>query len=217
MNIPILFENESVLVVDKPEKIATIPERTPGSSSVLQILSADRADKLYVVHRLDKEVSGVLVFAKAADVHKQLSEMFETRRVKKTYLALVHGRVKEKSGVIDKPLREFGSGRMGVDPRGKTSETGYAVEKTSAKHSLLRAYPLSGRRHQIRVHLYSVGHAIVGDPLYGEPELQKDWSRLFLHALAIEIPMPNADAIKVESALPPVFAETIKKLVDSPA
>ncbi|MEZ5581479.1 MAG: RNA pseudouridine synthase [Candidatus Competibacteraceae bacterium] len=91
-------------------------------------LSAATGQKLYVVHRLDKEVSGVILFAKNADMHRYLNDQFANRAVRKTYLALAHGRLERNGGTIDKPLRTFGSGRVGVDPaKGKLSVTEYTV------------------------------------------------------------------------------------------
>ena len=118
--IPVLFENDDIIAVDKPEKLASIPERNRENVSLLKILSETLERKLYTVHRLDKQVSGVILFAKTPEAHRQLNQMFEHRQVHKTYMALVHGEITGQRGVIDKPLRCFGSGRMGEDiERGK--------------------------------------------------------------------------------------------------
>lgn len=206
MPIPILFQNESLFIVDKPAGLATIPERTPGASSTLEQVTQETGQKLWVVHRLDKEVSGVLVFAKNAETHKFLNQSFETRRVKKAYAAVVHGIVKPDSDVIEKPIREFGSGRMGVDvQKGKPCETGFSVERRLEKFTRLRVFPLTGRRHQIRVHLYAIGHPIAGDPLYGDPAIQKNFPRLLLHAFSIDLPQPDDSSIHIEAPLPSAF------------
>ena len=113
--IPVLFESEDVVVVDKPEGLASIPERKPQGESLVEVLSAERGEKLYTVHRLDKDTSGVIVFARNAEAHRWLNRQFERRLVEKRYLALVHGVVTEDGGTIDEPLRQFGSGRIGVD------------------------------------------------------------------------------------------------------
>ncbi len=102
---PVLFENDDVLAIDKPEGLASIPGRPAGEDSLLSLLSAELSYKVFVVHRLDQEVSGVILFAKNAAAHKLLNEQFADRLVKKTYLALVHGSLETADGLIDRPMR----------------------------------------------------------------------------------------------------------------
>jgi RluA family pseudouridine synthase len=204
---PILFENDQLLIVNKPEGVLTIPGRQNSEKSLLEILKVQRQEKLFVVHRLDKDVSGVLVFTKTADAHKYLNQAFETRNVLKTYMALVHGVFKKTKGTIVKPIREFGSGRMGVDAvQGKDSSTGYEVVEQFPQHTLLKVSPLTGRRHQIRVHLYSEGHGIVGDVLYGDQK-NKNESRLMLHSYQINFRMAEGQEISVQADLPISFRQ----------
>lgn len=126
--IPILFEDDDILAIEKPEGLASIPEGDPARPSLLSILSARFPHKLYVVHRLDKDVSGAIRFAKHPEAHRHLNEQFSQRRVHKTYLALAHGVVEVDQDVIDGRLRQYGSGRMGVDPvRGKRALTEFQV------------------------------------------------------------------------------------------
>jgi RluA family pseudouridine synthase len=148
-----LFENEALLAVNKPEGLASIPERDLSIPSVRRVLEQQRAEGVFVVHRLDKEVSGVLLFAKTASAHRELSLAFEQRRVDKRYLAVVHGRIEKDELVIDAPLREYGSGRMGVDPRGKASLSRVTVLERALRYTLVEVRPETGRRHQIRAHL----------------------------------------------------------------
>lgn len=204
--IPVLFENDDLIAVDKPEKLASIPERNPGKPSLLKLLSDARQQKLYVVHRLDKQVSGVILFAKNAETHRHLNRLFELRQVQKTYLSLVHGVIVEDSAIIDKPLRRFGSGRMGEDrEKGKPSITEFTVEKRFPSYTLVKAHPRTGRKHQIRAHFFSIGHSIVGDTLYGDKFIQKQYQRLMLHALSIRFCSLAKEDILIESAIPPVF------------
>ena len=213
--IPPLLEDDDVLAVNKPEGLASIPERDPTQESLLSQLSTARPTKLYVVHRLDKEVSGVIIFAKNAAVHKFLNEQFSHHTVRKTYWAVVHGVIAQESGTIDVPLRQFGSGRMGVDSkRGKKSVTSFHVLKRFAAHTLVEVHPVTGRRHQIRVHLYSLGHAIVGDLLYGEKELQPHFPRLMLHAQRIEFRLPSGNEVMIEVPVPESFAKILKMIQD---
>jgi len=204
--ISTLFENDDVVVVDKPEALAAIPTRDGRGRSLFETLCGQRDERLYVVHRLDKDTSGVIAFARNAAAHRWLNQQFESRAVQKTYLALVHGVVAPDTGTIDKPLRQFGSGRMGVDPkRGKPSVTEFRVIERFASHSLLEAYPRTGRRHQIRVHLYDLGHPIVGDPLYGDKALQSRFPRLMLHALKLTLPSSSGRPLTVEAPVPASF------------
>lgn len=206
-----LFEDADVLVVNKPEGLASIPERNTSQESLLSQLSADRSTKLYVVHRLDKEVSGVILFAKNAATHKFLNEQFSRHTVRKMYRAVVHGVIAQESGTIDEPLRQFGSGRMGVDSkRGKESVTTFHVGKRFDAHTLVEVHPVTGRRHQIRVHLYSLGHAIVGDLLYGESAVQRHFPRLMLHAQRVEFRLPSGNEIMVETPVPESFMRVLK-------
>lgn len=196
--IRVLVEDPAILAIDKPVGVAAIPERDLTAPSVQRLLEAARGERLWVVHRLDKEVSGVLVFARTAEAHRALSIAFEKREVDKTYLALVHGVLAADSGTIAQPIHQFGSGRMGVDGRGKPSKTHYVVRARGATTTLVEARPVTGRRHQIRVHFYHLGHPIVGDPRYGErsPDAvgggggDKGLGRLMLHALRLVVPRP---------------------------
>lgn len=204
--IPVVHEDAALLVVDKPLGLATIPERDLAVPSVQRLLEEARGERLFVVHRLDKEVSGLLVFARTAAAHRALSMAFEARGVTKTYLAWAHGSVPLDLRLVDAPLRQFGSGRMGVDlVRGKPSQTEVEVVEAGPKATQLLAHPITGRRHQIRVHLHHVGHALVGDPLYGPAELQRGLPRLYLHALRIDAPHPDGGRLALEVAAPAGF------------
>jgi RluA family pseudouridine synthase len=204
----VIHEDDDLIVLSKPCGIPSIPERKPTGNDLASILSRERGKRVYVVHRLDKDVSGVIVFAKNAEAHRLLNRLFESRHVEKTYVALVHGVVKEKENCIRAPLRRFGSGRVGVDHvRGKESITNFKVVKRFNDYSLLFVFPKTGRNHQIRVHLYHIGHPVVGDPIYGASEIRQKTAilslsyyekgtnlRLMLHALSLRIPLPTGEA-----------------------
>lgn len=206
--IRILFENADLLAVDKPEGLISSPWGKEGTLGPL--LAEAGLSGLFVVHRLDKDTSGVLLLARNAESHKFLNGQFSARNVRKTYLAFVHGKLREKKGSIDKPIREFGSGRMGVDPsRGKPSLTEYEVEECFPGFTLLRVHPATGRRHQIRVHLYSLGHPVAGDLLYGDKEGQKTFPRLMLHALEITFRTPSGEDLTVAAPPPGSFLSVL--------
>lgn len=208
--LPILFQNDDVLVIDKPEGIATIPERTEREHCLSAELERSLGVRPFVVHRLDKEVSGVIVFARNAEAHRALCLQFEHRTVRKTYTAMVLGLPPENQGVIDLPLRQFGSGRMGVDTRrGKPCRTEFEVVERMPGRALLSVHPHSGRRHQIRVHLYSLGHPVAGDTRYGDRSAQSQFARLMLHSSKLEVALPSGAPLVVESPLPTSFTDVL--------
>jgi RluA family pseudouridine synthase len=210
MTIPILFENSDVLAVDKPEGLTSIPGSEKGKDTLVELVSKLYAEKIFVVHRLDKDVSGAMLFAKNAAAHKCLNDQFSNRTVKKTYLALVHGVLEKSDGSIHKPIHQFGSGRMGVDElRGKPSSTDFTVVERFHEYTLVKASPKTGRRHQIRVHFYSIGHPIAGDTRYGDKEKAKPFPRMMLHAVSISFRLPSGEEKTVESAVPESFAAVL--------
>jgi tRNA pseudouridine32 synthase/23S rRNA pseudouridine746 synthase len=209
----VLFENADVIAVSKPEGLASIPERFRGRESLLSLLSSRTLEKLYVVHRLDKEASGVILFAKHEAAHRFLNRQFERGRVKKTYLALTHGVIEAEKGVIDRAVRAFGSGRMGVDAeKGKRSITGFVVRRRFDAYTLVNVFPATGRRHQIRVHFYSINHPLVGDLRYGDRELQRPFPRLMLHAEEITVLLPSNEEVRIIAPVPDSFQKVLDEL-----
>lgn len=202
----VLYEDADILAIDKPENIATIPERQNKIESVHSILCSEYGNKIFIVHRIDKDVSGVVLFAKNRNAHKNLNEQFEKRRVLKTYIGLVWGNFKMDSGEIHLPIRKYGSGRMGIDvEKGKDSLTRFKVLSNYEGYSLLELHPITGRRHQIRVHLYAAGHPLLGDRRYGRKDKQKLFSRLMLHARSITFQMRSGNSKSIVSDLPESF------------
>ncbi len=208
--IDVLYEDEDLLAVNKPEGLVAVPERRRLDQSLFEMLCAERGEKLYIVHRIDRETSGVIVFARNAETHRQINWQFESRSVEKVYLALVHGIIGDDQGEIDKPLRQFGSGRVAVDAqRGKDSITEFRVLERLEAFTLVEARPRTGRRHQIRVHFYSIGHPIVGDPLYGNKAIQSCYPRLMLHARRLTLDHPRGQRLTIEAAVPQSFQRVL--------
>jgi RluA family pseudouridine synthase len=209
--VRVLYETDDYIAVDKPEGVVSLA--VAGVGGLPELIKPHYAGKLFPVHRLDRGASGVIVFAKNAAAHRHLNGEFDRREVRKTYLAVVDGVPSSNRGQINAPLREFGSGRMGVDPkRGKPSSTEWKLAERLDVATLLRVSPATGRRHQIRVHLYHIGHPILGDLRYGDRVRQGRFPRLMLHALSLEFALPSGERVTVEAPPPASFDEVVTAL-----
>jgi len=194
------------VAVLKPCGVAAVPERAGDDACLCALLERQLGRRVYPVHRLDKEVSGVILYALTASAHRLLNTAFERRETHKTYLAVAHGDVTPSRGLISRALREFGSGRMGVDDaKGKPSETRYEVLDRNDRFSLVRLHPLTGRRHQLRVHLYSIGHPIAGDPRYGDPAQRAGHPRLMLTSTGLALHVPSGIKLDLHDVVPDDF------------
>jgi tRNA pseudouridine32 synthase / 23S rRNA pseudouridine746 synthase len=212
MPIAYLYRDADVVAVNKPEGVAAVPEHAHDPNCLSERGSAAMGLKVMPVHRLDKAVSGAILYACHAASHRFLNTVFEERRAHKTYLALVHGTIAEESGVIDQPIREYGSGRMGVSPEGKPSATAYRVLERFGAYTLVEAQPRTGRRHQLRVHFYHLGHPIVGDLRYGDRVQQSHYARLMLHASGITVPLPSGKALDLRDCPSQTFDAELARL-----
>lgn len=169
-------------------------------------MAAHIGSKAFIVHRLDRETSGLVIFARTADAHRDLSRQFEERRVTKRYLALVTGHVVGRSGELTQPLREFGSGRVAVDLMGRNALTRWQLRERLPEADLLELQPVTGRRHQIRVHCYAMGHPVLGDTRYGDPRPVGGAPRLMLHARELLL----SDGLRLVADPPPDFVAVLK-------
>lgn len=170
--IEVLYEDEHVLAVAKPARLLTLPDRfSADKPNVLHWLQ-QRYPSVFVVHRLDRETSGVLLFARTPEAHARLSRDFEQRKVEKIYFALVTGRVLPAEGTVDRPIipHPAGDGRMTTAPKGKPSLSHYKVLRQFRSYAWLEVRIETGRTHQIRVHMAWLGHPLAVDPLYGGGE-----------------------------------------------
>ncbi len=211
----IIYEDNNLIAAEKPEGLASISENDTSIETLHSILEKKFNQKLLIVHRLDKEVSGIILFARNPKTHKLLNDQFADRTVQKYYIALVHGNVVKDTGVINKPIREFGSGRMGVDEtKGKPSSTAYKVLERFKNYTLLELNPSTGRRHQLRVHLYFIGYPIVGDMRYGDKNIQQNFPRLMLHAKSIELEIQKGKRLTFNSEIPGSFDTALKNLLN---
>jgi 23S rRNA pseudouridine955/2504/2580 synthase/23S rRNA pseudouridine1911/1915/1917 synthase len=167
----ILEEDEHFVAVNKPSGLLSVPAREGDEISLKNIL-ADKYGQIWTVHRLDKDTSGVIVFAKNEQTHKYLSGLFEGRDVEKYYTGIVHGVPPAENGSIDAPIAEHPvkKGMMVTNKKGKPALTDYEVVETFGTFSLMRFRIYTGRTHQIRVHMKHIGHPIVCDTVYGNGE-----------------------------------------------
>ena len=165
----IIFENENFLAINKPAGLLSIPDRMQSEPSLKDML-INKYGNIFTVHRLDKDTSGIILFAKNETTHKFLSQAFEDRRVEKYYQGIVHGLPAQKKGTIDAPISEhlLQKGLMVIHRNGKPSVTDYEVIEAYKSFSLLQFQLHTGRTHQIRVHCKNIGHPLACDELYGD-------------------------------------------------
>lgn len=201
----IIFENDDFLVIDKPYGITVNDAESNKNQETIQkwintrqnkdliLVGTEFYEKSGIVHRLDKDTSGVLVIAKTEEAYLNLKSQFQNRTTVKKYLVLVHGVVEPPTGTINAPIERNPFNRMhyGVFPGGREATTSYRILGHYEKLTLLEVTPKTGRTHQIRVHMKYINHPIVSDPIYGgRKQLREDLKfcpRLFLHATHLEI------------------------------
>lgn len=234
-DIAILHQDEHILVVCKPAGVLVIPDRA-GRGGILrtlhQKLELTAEQELRVVHRIDRDTTGVLLIARHFDAQRHLITQFQKRKVTKKYLALVAGQPASEAGIIDQRIGKSGqAGRFRLDPMGKRAITRWRVSQRFSQFCLLECRPVTGRTHQIRVHLQSIGLPLAVDPTYGGAEAlylsqfkrgyksstRKPESplidRLTLHAHTLRFRHPaTEEEMTVEAPLPADFARTLKQL-----
>lgn len=196
----VIYEDDNVLVMNKP---AGLLSEFKGEYCP----EATLADYGLIVHRLDRDTSGVIILAKNEETQSFLRRQFQERKTHKTYYAVVSGRPKLDAARIDLPMmRDLKRPTtFRIDPNGKPAETFYKVLKTDGVHSLVELKPTTGRTHQLRVHMKYLGHPILGDPVYGEEKAD----RLYLHAGALEITLPGGVRKVFEVPMPESFNDVL--------
>lgn len=243
MNIEILFENDDVMVINKPEGLmvhsnghtdeVTVAEwfisKVPSAKGVGEPQLSQKGEPLErsgIVHRLDKETSGVMILAKDQEAFTALKYQFHERMVKKEYRAFVYGAVREKWGTIDRPIgrstKDFRlrSAQHGARGLLRQSVTLWECIGQGRYHDELFSYmklkPQTGRTHQLRVHLQAIGRPIVGDMLYAKAEMTRssnlEFNRLALHAHILELTLPDGEQQRFIAPLPALFEEAAERI-----
>jgi 23S rRNA pseudouridine1911/1915/1917 synthase len=216
--LTIAYEDDDLLIIDKPAGQVVHPAPGHDRGTLVNALLGRGAtlapggiagiQRPGIVHRLDRDTSGLLMVARSDAAQNSLQAQLKARRVKKTYLALVHGSVSAAVGRIEAPIgRDPGRRtRMGITPNGRPSITGYRVRERFSGWTLLELDLVTGRTHQIRVHLEAIGHPVAGDPIYGTGTSRRgpaNLERLFLHSWRLELTSPSTGRlIRAESPLP---------------
>lgn len=232
LNDWIIFEDDDLIALNKPSGLLSIPDRE-GKEVSLKIILQEKYERIFTVHRLDKDTSGIIVFAKNEAAHKFLSAQFEARQTEKIYLGLVMGSPVQTKGSIDSPIAEHPvkRGVMVINRKGKESLTDYEVQESFGIYSWVKFRIHTGRTHQIRVHMKELGHPIIADEVYGdgkpvllssfkskfklskkEEEERPILGRLALHAWKLKIIAPSGNIVELEAPVPKDMRATLQQL-----
>jgi 23S rRNA pseudouridine1911/1915/1917 synthase len=218
LNLPVLYEDSVLLVIDKPAGLAV--HGAPGDESPTvaawflerypDLASAFEAERPGIVHRLDKDTSGVLLLAKIPAAQSRLSAAFAGRTVEKTYLAICDGVPGRPHAIVEAPIARHPGDRtrMAVMPGGRAARTEYELLGDDGERSLLLVHPETGRTHQIRVHLSAIGFPVAQDSVYGK----RRTGRQLLHAWRLQVPHPDGGTLTATAPLPPDMAAVVRSM-----
>jgi 23S rRNA pseudouridine1911/1915/1917 synthase len=233
ISLDIILENDELVAVNKPSGMLSIPDRHDEALPSLQKTLREQYGNIFTVHRLDRDTSGIILFAKNETMHKYLSQLFEQHQVQKLYSGIVSGQPVNLQGTIDAPIAEHPAhkGSMVVHRKGKAAITDYMVLEKLGPFSLVQFQIHTGRTHQIRVHAKHIGHPIACDPVYGDAKpillsaIKKKFklgkneleekpllSRLALHASRLQFTLPNGNALVLEAPLPKDMRALLQQL-----
>ena len=203
--LSVLHEDAEVLLVDKPEGLLSVPGKGPDLTDCLMTRIQQAFPDALLVHRLDRDTSGVMIFALTRHAQRHLGLQFEKRMTRKTYIARVWGVPTEATGMIDLPLIVDWPNRprqMVCHETGKSAQTDWRVLKNEGETSRVRLFPKTGRSHQLRVHMLSLGHPILGDPFYATGAA-REYPRMMLHSEELRFKHPNGGrSMKIRTPAP---------------
>ena len=211
IQIPVLYEDENCLVFNKPSGLLVIPTDKNEDHTLVNIVNQQHSPSqeghtqghLYPAHRLDRDTSGAILFAKGKDCRQKLMQFFKDKQVHKTYIAFVHGRVIAPRGKIRIPIKDFHQRKFARHLPAQSALTHYEVEGYYKNFTVVRVMPVTGRTNQIRIHFAKIGHPLVGEDKYAfRRDFALRFRRTALHALRLEWPqMTGGGRIKVEAPL----------------
>ena len=206
IHIPVLYEDENCLVFNKPSGLLVIPTDKNEHHTLVNIVNQQQGlpqGALYPAHRLDRDTSGAILFAKGKDCQQKLMQFFKDKQVNKTYIAFVHGRVAQPRGKIRIPIKDFHQRKFARHLPAQSALTHYEVEDYYKDFTVVRVMPITGRTNQIRIHFSKIGHPLVGDDKYAfRRDFALRFRRTALHALRLEWPeMTGERRISVEAPL----------------
>jgi 23S rRNA pseudouridine1911/1915/1917 synthase len=221
--LDIVYEDDSLLLVNKPAGMVVHPAYGHASGTLVnallahcpQVANVGGLERAGIVHRLDKDTSGLIVIAKDEGSRTALQRQFKRRKVTKTYMALVEGQIEPREGVIEAPVGRNKRQRkqMAVVRGGREARTTYRTIETFPDHTLLEVQPYTGRTHQVRVHLAWLGYPIVGDAIYGHRRQRLLRDRHFLHAARLTFAHPvTGEVMCFEAPLPPKLERILKRI-----
>lgn len=205
-NLSIIYYDDDIIIVDKQAGVLSVPGRGPEKLDSISHRLSLVFEEVHIVHRLDMATSGIMIFARHKNSLRSLQQQFQNRQTKKTYQAIVHGKLTPSSGAINLPMRCDWPNRpkqMVCYEFGKKSLTRWRIIGYTNNNTRIELMPITGRSHQLRIHCNAIGHPIIGDPFYGNTESQAASKHLCLHAQSLTVKHPSSnEEVTFSSAVP---------------
>lgn len=213
LHIPVLYEDDNCLVFNKPAGLLVIPTDKNEHHTLVNLVQAQHGKDILPAHRLDRDTSGVILFAKGHENRERLMQYFKEKKVHKIYTAFVHGRVERAQGKITIPIKDFHQRKFAKHLPAQSALTHYEVEDYYKDFTVVKVMPITGRTNQIRIHFMKIGHPLVGEDKYAfRKDFELRFRRTALHALHLEWPkMDGNGKISVDSPLATDMVEFLEK------
>jgi tRNA pseudouridine32 synthase/23S rRNA pseudouridine746 synthase len=205
-NLSIIYYDDDIIIVDKQAGVLSVPGRGPEKLDSISHRLNLEFEEVHIVHRLDMATSGIMIFARHKDSLRSLQQQFQNRQTKKTYQAIVHGKLTPSRGAINFPMRCDWPNRpkqMVCYEFGKKSLTRWRIIEYTHENTRIELMPVTGRSHQLRIHCNAIGHPIIGDPFYGNTKSQAASNHLCLHAQSLTVKHPSSnEEVTFSSSVP---------------